>query len=151
MNVPQKTKVVTNLVINENYEVCVIERNAKYFSLKWSLPGGRQNPDETDEQTAIRETKEEVCLDVEIIERLGERTSRDTYFVDLVYYFSRTTKPGQKPVVGPAANEQSEIHQAIYVQPREAKELFTTSIFGPLEKKLDELDKLYEEKLKKTS
>ena len=36
--------------------------------LFWSFPKGRQEPNETDIETALRKTKEEVGLDVEIID-----------------------------------------------------------------------------------
>jgi 8-oxo-dGTP diphosphatase len=45
-------------------KVLLIQRTrAPYFGM-WSLPGGRLEPDETPEQCAMREIKEELSLDV---------------------------------------------------------------------------------------
>lgn len=49
--------------------VILIER--KYEPLGWALPGGFVDVGETLESAAIREAKEEVCLDVELQTLLG--------------------------------------------------------------------------------
>lgn len=46
-----------------------------YGLRRWSLPGGVVEPGETPQQTAVRETREEIGVKVEIEERHG------TYFV----------------------------------------------------------------------
>ena len=38
----------------------------------WTIPEGGSDPDETPEQTALRETFEETGIHVEIIDKLGE-------------------------------------------------------------------------------
>lgn len=38
---------------------------------QWAFPGGKAERGETPEQTAIREVKEEVGLDIEVTEKLG--------------------------------------------------------------------------------
>jgi len=45
---------------------------------RWSIPKGTPEPEETLEQTAMREVREETGLSVEILERLG----------DITYWFS---------------------------------------------------------------
>jgi len=39
---------------------------------RWGLPGGRHEPGESIEETAVREAKEETNLDVELLELIGE-------------------------------------------------------------------------------
>ncbi len=41
--------------------------------LQWSFPGGSLEPGETAEQAAIREAREEVSVDIEIVAKAGER------------------------------------------------------------------------------
>jgi 8-oxo-dGTP pyrophosphatase MutT (NUDIX family) len=43
-----------------------------YGKHRWGLPGGRQEPGESVEETALREAKEETNLDVELGELIGE-------------------------------------------------------------------------------
>ena len=43
-----------------------------YGRHRWGLPGGRHEPGESIEETAIREAKEETNLDVELGELIGE-------------------------------------------------------------------------------
>jgi len=43
-----------------------------YGNRRWGLPGGRHEPGESIEETAIREAKEETNLDVELGELIGE-------------------------------------------------------------------------------
>jgi len=43
-----------------------------YGKRRWGLPGGRHEPGESTEETAIREAKEETNLDVELGELIGE-------------------------------------------------------------------------------
>jgi 8-oxo-dGTP diphosphatase len=43
-----------------------------YGGRRWGLPGGRHEPGESIEETAIREAKEETNLDVELGEVIGE-------------------------------------------------------------------------------
>lgn len=52
--------------------ILLIKRLTRPFSGYWALPGGRLDPGETVEQTAIRETKEETGLDVVIVNKIGE-------------------------------------------------------------------------------
>lgn len=40
--------------------------------VQWELPGGKIEPDETPEAAAVRELKEELAVDVKVIEALGD-------------------------------------------------------------------------------
>ena len=75
--------------------VILIER--KYEPLGWALPGGFVDIGETLEAAAIREAKEEVCLDVELQTLLGcysnpERDPRG-HTVSAVYIAEATGEP----------------------------------------------------------
>ncbi|MEV4097015.1 NUDIX hydrolase [Streptosporangium saharense] len=64
---------VAAAVIVEDGRVLLIRRAAPEGSLLWQLPAGQVEFGETGEQAAVRETREEVGLDVEAIKVLGER------------------------------------------------------------------------------
>jgi 8-oxo-dGTP pyrophosphatase MutT (NUDIX family) len=61
------------LLIKENKDVLFTLRSSKLrkHSGQISFPGGRQDPNETDEETALRETEEEVGIPPSNIEVLG--------------------------------------------------------------------------------
>jgi 8-oxo-dGTP pyrophosphatase MutT (NUDIX family) len=64
-----KTKGSSCVVINEKEEVLLVLRED--FRI-WALPGGGLEPDETWEQAAVRETREETGYQVEIRQYVGE-------------------------------------------------------------------------------
>ena len=56
---------------NNGKEVLLIKRGHEPFKDMWALPGGRLEDDETIEQCAIREAKEETNLDITIERLIG--------------------------------------------------------------------------------
>jgi len=52
--------------------ILLIKRDTVPFKGYWALPGGRSEPGETVEQTAVREVKEETGLDVVVVRKIGE-------------------------------------------------------------------------------
>lgn len=63
-----KTETSCGCVILDKNKVLLIGAKDDNGKLFWSFPKGHQEPNESIEETAIRETKEEVGLDVEILE-----------------------------------------------------------------------------------
>ncbi len=65
-----KLQVVAAIIVNERGAVLCVKRGAsKYASTayKWEFPGGKQEPNETAEQCAVREVAEELNLKVEAV------------------------------------------------------------------------------------
>ena len=58
----EKEKSCGAIVYNQNNEVLVVKHNAGH----WDFPKGHMEKDETEQQTAIREVKEETNIDVEL-------------------------------------------------------------------------------------
>lgn len=63
-------KVTCAIIIHRN-KILVAQRNANSdHSLKWEFPGGKINTDEKPDASISREIKEELEIDIEIIEKM---------------------------------------------------------------------------------
>lgn len=60
-----------DMVLIEGGNVLLIRRARDPFKGEWAIPGGRIEDDETAEQCALREMKEETGLDIELIRMTG--------------------------------------------------------------------------------
>ena len=57
---------------NEGVELVLAARRTRRGDLAWGLPKGLVEPDETREQTAVREVREETGLEADVEASLGE-------------------------------------------------------------------------------
>jgi 8-oxo-dGTP diphosphatase len=57
--------------------IVLIRRKKEPFEGLWAIPGGKLEGPETVEETAIRETKEETGLDVELVRLIGVYSAPD--------------------------------------------------------------------------
>lgn len=63
------------IIINDENKVFVAQRSSEMHPpLKWEFPGGKIEEDETAEESLIREIKEELGVDIEIIQSLVPNT-----------------------------------------------------------------------------
>ena len=79
----------------------------------WTFPGGSILPDETPAEAAIRETKEETCLDIQIVQLLCQtprETSTGTYYCYLGRIVGGEAMLGRDPELRVAAQELHELH-----------------------------------------
>jgi 8-oxo-dGTP diphosphatase len=65
-------RTATAIIILPKNKILLIKRTTPPFIGFWALPGGRSEPGEAAEQTAIREVKEETGLDVQVVRKVGE-------------------------------------------------------------------------------
>lgn len=63
--------LTTDAVIELDGDLLLLERNHPPFEGSWVLPGGLVERDETAQQACVRETKEEVGLDIIVEEFVG--------------------------------------------------------------------------------
>lgn len=68
-----EVKGAQGLVFNERNQVLLVKRRLEKV---WVIPGGHIDEGETEEQAAVREVLEETGLAVEIINKVGEYTSK---------------------------------------------------------------------------
>jgi len=64
-------KDIALALIKRGNRVFLVKRKFQPFENYWAFPGGGKEPNEHLKETAIRETKEETNLDIEIIKKLG--------------------------------------------------------------------------------
>lgn len=109
------------IVLNEQNEVLLereISRNGDRF---WAFPKGHMEPGETEEQTAIRETKEEVGLSVEITD---SNPIANNYFLHDGKILKRVLQFLARPTEGTELKLQAEeVEQARWMSLDEAREL----------------------------
>ena len=90
--------------------------------LFWSFPKGHQEDGETDIETAIRETKEEVGLDVEIIDdkpiKTGHLVHGGTVYKEILLFIA-------KPLNDEIRLQADEVEKADWVPIDEAGRFFT--------------------------
>ena len=62
-------------IIEHNGKILAGQRSAALsFPLQWEFPGGKQEENETDEETLIREIREELNVEINIIQKLPVTT-----------------------------------------------------------------------------
>ena len=64
---PGHIACVGGIVLDDDGRLLMIQRGTEPDRGRWSLPGGRVELGETDEEAAVREVREETGLDVEVI------------------------------------------------------------------------------------
>ncbi|MCB0212648.1 MAG: NUDIX hydrolase [Anaerolineae bacterium] len=100
----------------ENERILLIHHNFRDPALfgKWTFPGGRLDPDETDPlETLHREMQEELSVDIEVIGEIGRFYSRSG--ADYLIFAVRPLGP-----IGPLQTE--EIRDSTWLTPAELYE-----------------------------
>lgn len=119
---------------------CIIEKDGKVLieqqkhngTLFWGFPKGHKEGNETNEETALREVKEEVGLDVEIIKNLPplklNYEIEDTKVNKTVYlYFAKLKDPSQEIKI-----QESEVAEYRWVEIGKLNDYLTYPIIPPL-------------------
>lgn len=93
---------VSAAIFREDGKVLLAKRGKPPF--KWSFPGGSIEPGESAEAAAVREAREEVSAEIEIVAKAGVREVKlaDRHYVIAV--FAARLASGT-PVPGPEASE----------------------------------------------
>jgi len=86
-------KVTCAIIVNADGLVFVAQRSAAMsLPLKWEFPGGKIEPSETAEACLIREIKEELHVDVEILKPLPANTHQyPNVSIQLIPFVCRIT------------------------------------------------------------
>ena len=103
----------------------------------WSLPKGHVEENETEEETALREVKEETNIDVKIIpgfRKVITYSPKENVLKDVVFFIG-------KPLNNDIIKQEKEIQEIKYVTKEEAKELL---YYKEAQDVIDEIFSYYE-------
>ena len=71
-------KVSMGIILDSEGKILIAQRNLqKNFGGMWEFPGGKQEVDESPEDALIRELKEELSIDVEVLQSFSPYDYRD--------------------------------------------------------------------------
>lgn len=84
-----KIKLAGCVIKNSEGKILLLHRNTSNRN-QWEIPGGKIDEGEDPEQTAKREVKEELGIDVEIFNKIGEKEFfEDGYAMDYIWYSAK--------------------------------------------------------------
>ena len=92
--------VIVSRMIEGEEHILLIQRKHDPYQGSWALPGGVLDMDETLEQAAARELKEETCLDALSVCQIGtfSAVDRDPRSRVITTAFEATIDPVQTPI-----------------------------------------------------
>ncbi|RZU49344.1 ADP-ribose pyrophosphatase YjhB (NUDIX family) [Krasilnikovia cinnamomea] len=76
-SVSGQASIAAAIIVHDG-KVLLVRRRVSEGTLSWQFPAGKVEPGESDVEAAIRETSEEVGLEVRASRRLGERVHPTT-------------------------------------------------------------------------
>jgi 8-oxo-dGTP diphosphatase len=84
-------------VLLENHSILLLHR----IKTDWyELPGGKVDAGESEEEAAVRELKEELKCDIEIVKKLGSNDFEEGGCAMSYTWFQAVIKEEQRPIVG---------------------------------------------------
>lgn len=87
--------VACGIIIKES-KILICQRSSeKSLPLKWEFPGGKQEINETLEDCLLREIKEELCIDIEIIEKLPKHSHKYDFAEIILHPYVCYIKSGE--------------------------------------------------------
>lgn len=79
--------VVAAIIKKEDYYLLAKRNKDKYMGLKWEFPGGKVEQNETFEEALSREILEELNVNIEIHNKVGEESYRDEEINIILHYY----------------------------------------------------------------
>ncbi|MDF5759197.1 NUDIX hydrolase [Spongiactinospora sp. TRM90649] len=122
---------VAAAIIVQHGRVLLIRRAVSEGKLSWQFPAGVIEPGESGEQAAVRETREEVGLDVTAVKTLGDRIHPATGR-RMIYVVCETIS-GTAHVA-----DTEELAEVEWCDRRRVGELVPFPFFAPVQDHLDE-------------
>ena len=91
----KKTPVVVAVIKKENLYLIVKRNKHKHLGLKWEFPGGKVEINESFEQALSREIKEELNVEIDIVNKIAEENYNDNKINVILYYYLCRIKEGE--------------------------------------------------------
>ncbi|MFE2850606.1 NUDIX hydrolase [Streptomyces lavendulae] len=121
---------ISTAIITDAGRVLMIRRREREGKLLWAFPGGGIEEGETPEQAAVRETAEEVDLEVKAIKPLGERVHPQTG--RHMSYVACEVVAGEARVA-----DEEELAEIAWIRLEEISTYVPWGLFGPVQEYLD--------------
>jgi 8-oxo-dGTP diphosphatase len=117
-------------IVVHNGRVLMVRRRVSEGKLSWQFPAGEVEPGESQQQAAVRETKEETGLDVAAVRLLGKRVHPAT---------GRQMSYTACDVIGGTATvvDDEELDELAWVHSNEIPDYVPYGLFGPVQQYLD--------------
>lgn len=93
------------VITNPDKKILMIHRNSP-TRVQWEIPGGKIDPGEDARATAARELKEELDLEVEVRDQLGEKHFEDEGRTMHYTWFAANVVGGQPRVMEPHVHDK---------------------------------------------
>jgi 8-oxo-dGTP diphosphatase len=122
---------ISTAIITDAGRVLMIRRREKEGKLLWAFPGGGIEEGETPEQAAVRETAEEVDLEVKAVRSLGERVHPQTG--RYMSYVACEVVGGEARVA-----DEDELAEVAWIRLEEIPTYVPWGLFGPVQEYLNE-------------
>ena len=100
----KKIELAGAVILDENKRILLIHRDAVDLK-QWELPGGKIEPKEMPEQTAIRELKEELNVNIKIVKYLGFKEFEDNECMLKYHWFLSDLKDEEPKLMEKKFNE----------------------------------------------
>ena len=121
---------IATAIIVQGGKTLMIRRREREGKLLWAFPGGGIEAGETPEQAAVRETAEEVGLEVKAVSVLGDRVHPQTG--------RHMTYVACEVISGDAfVGDEEEIAAVVWVGHGEIAEYVPWGLYGPVQEYLD--------------
>ncbi len=91
----KKINVAAAILVKDNKYFIAKRNKDKHLGGFFEFPGGKQDNNETLEQTVVREIKEELNIDIVVNKKLGEEHYKDDIINVHLHYFFCTIKGGE--------------------------------------------------------
>jgi mutator protein MutT len=86
-----KILLAGTIIQNKKGEILLLHRNAK-DKIQWETPGGKVEEGESPEECAIRETREEIGVEVKLLKKLGQKEFEENgYKMDYIWFLTEIT------------------------------------------------------------
>lgn len=95
-----KIRLAGCIIRNSEGKILLLHRNTSKRN-QWEIPGGKIDKGENPQQTAKREVKEELNIDVEIVRKIGEKEFfEDGFAMDYIWFNAKIISGEPKLIEG---------------------------------------------------